>query len=262
MPPKRRTPLPYDLIAGVEPCPGGWLVVSGRLIGTTMTLQEPEVLARFVDVLDYKPAFTVIAVHAPIGLIEKPQAGGRTCEREARRLLGHPRGGAIGSAPSRLAVAEPPLEAPSSARGFLEILELEEDELLIEPAAGPEALNPIARRLLPKVREVAEELQPYWQRTVYEVHPELSFFQLNGDMPVRYAKHTAAGRDERSQLLENRLPYMGTVMNTPVAGASTYHLLDATADLWTARRIMARAVARLPKDPEWDEQGLRMEIVR
>ena len=40
------------------------------------------------------------------------------------------------------------------------------------------------------------------------------------------------------------------------------HLLDVAAFVWTARRIFARAAIRIPQDPEWDEQGLRMEIVR
>jgi predicted RNase H-like nuclease len=39
-------------------------------------------------------------------------------------------------------------------------------------------------------------------------------------------------------------------------------MLDAAAILWTARRIFARAGTRIPIDPEWDEQGLRMEFVR
>jgi predicted RNase H-like nuclease len=39
-------------------------------------------------------------------------------------------------------------------------------------------------------------------------------------------------------------------------------LLDAAALLWTARRISARAGTRLPADPEWDVEGLRMEFVR
>jgi len=39
-------------------------------------------------------------------------------------------------------------------------------------------------------------------------------------------------------------------------------VLDACVDLWTARRIAARAVARLPEVPEWNEDGLRMEFVR
>ena len=37
-------------------------------------------------------------------------------------------------------------------------------------------------------------------------------------------------------------------------GVTARHLLDATADMVTARRIAARAVDRLPEDPEWDER--------
>jgi hypothetical protein len=40
------------------------------------------------------------------------------------------------------------------------------------------------------------------------------------------------------------------------------HLLDAAAFMWTARRISARAGMRVPLDPEWDGEGLRMEIIR
>ena len=39
-------------------------------------------------------------------------------------------------------------------------------------------------------------------------------------------------------------------------------LLDACVDLWTARRIAARSLSRLPENPEWNEDGLRMELVR
>jgi len=39
-------------------------------------------------------------------------------------------------------------------------------------------------------------------------------------------------------------------------------VLNAAALLWTARRIAGRAITRLPRDPEWDEQGRRIEIVR
>ncbi len=45
-------------------------------------------------------------------------------------------------------------------------------------------------------------------------------------------------------------------------GSGRPHLLDAAAILWTARRIFAKAALRIPDDPEWDEHGLRMEIVR
>ena len=238
--PHRGAPLPYRLLAGVVPSPAGWLVASGRLQGITLFPIEPETFSSLVDVLDYKPAFQVIALGLPIGLLAKPRPGGRTCEQEARRLLGRPRSSAIASAPSRLA---------------------------LDGAAESEPLSAVTARLLPRIAEAANELAPYWQRTVFEVHPELSFFQLNEDQPLRWSKHTAAGRDERRALLTVRLPGVETILDAKPSGPSSRgvkasHLLDAAAALWTSRRIMARAISRIPEDPEWDEQGLRMELVR
>ncbi len=115
---------------------------------------------------------------------------------------------------------------------------------------------------IPKTREAAEEVQPYWQRTVFEVHPELSFYQLNDDQPLHWSKHMAVGRKERRELLENRMEGIARVLDAHLPKLRDSHLLDACACLWTARRIAARAVQRLPEDPEWDSQGLRMEFVR
>jgi predicted RNase H-like nuclease len=203
--------------------------------GITVFPTEPEVFSSLVEVLDYKPALQVIALAAPIGLLEKPRTGGRSCEQEARRLLGRPRCSAISSAPSRLALTG---------------------------TEGGERLSAVTARLLPRIAEADRELAPYWQRTVFEIHPELSFFQLNDDQPLRWSKHTAAGRDERRQLLVARIEGIQRIIEADRAGVKAPHLLDAAASLWTARRIMARAVARLPLDPEWDTEGLRMELVR
>ena len=63
-------------------------------------------------------------------------------------------------------------------------------------------------------------------------------------------------------LLETKLPGALRIIDAEVPGATPSHLLDAAAILWTARRIFAKAAVRIPSDPEWDEQGLRMEIVR
>lgn len=231
---RRHSPLPYDVIAGVEPCPGGWLMVRARLLTTMIALEVPQVVPTLIDVLDYRPTFSLIALHSHLGLLEKGQTGGRQCDREARRVLGGRRSGAIVSAPSRLALAEP----------------------------GAEPMSGVARSLLTRVREVSEQMQPYWQRTVYEVNPELGFHQLNGDTALRYGKRTVRGRAERRALLQARFPDLAIVTDTKVPGASIQHLLDATMNVWTARRVAARAVIRLPADGVWDEQGLRMEIVR
>ena len=157
--------------------------------------------------------------------------GGRGCEREARTLLGPRRGAAIRSAPGR----------SSNSNGG-------------SPA--------IPRGLAGRYAEVEQEMAPYRQRTIYEVHPELSFFQLNEDRPLQHRKRSREGQLERRALLETRIAGVDRVLDAWVPGVRRSHLADAAACMWTARRILGRAMTRLPLDPEWDSQGLRMELVR
>ena len=223
------------------PCGPGWLVAPGRLQGITLSCADPQLFPSLIEVLDYKPAYEVLALSCRIGLLDEPTRGGRTCDREARRLLGQPRGAAIFSAPIRPALAATTYEEACELNG---------------------GMSPAAYSILPRVAEIDATIEPYWQRSVYEVHPELSFFQLNEDRPVRYPKHGYTGYMERRALLERRVHGVGQILDAKVRGARRHHLVDAAAALWTARRIAGRAVNRLPEDPEWDAQGLRMEIVR
>jgi predicted RNase H-like nuclease len=123
-------------------------------------------------------------------------------------------------------------------------------------------LDAVTTALLAHYTEVGGEMAPYRQRTVFEVHPELSFFQLNEDRPLDGSKQSIAGRTERRLLLQRRIPGVERLLDASLPGVRDTQLLDATACLWTARRILARAVTRLPADPVWDSRGLRMEIVR
>jgi predicted RNase H-like nuclease len=120
----------------------------------------------------------------------------------------------------------------------------------------------MSRSRLQRIAEVDHEMQPYGQRTVFEVNPELTFLTLNEERPVRYGKRTEVGQRERRALLERRLPGIERVFDARVPGVSRWQLLDAAADLFACRRIISRAVMRYPADPEWDEQGLRMELIR
>lgn len=233
--------LPYRPLAGVEPVPSGWLVAAGRLQGITLAPDTLIVLPTFVEVVDYRPSFEVVALHAPVGLLREPRPGGRRCEHEARVLLGFPRFGAVVAAPCRAALETATVEEAEARNG---------------------GMNPIQRSLLGHVGEVAAEMQPYRQRTVSEVLPELSFHQMNGDRLLEHPKHTPEGQAERRAILLERMPGFERLLDVPVAGANVEHVLDAVAALWTARRIASRAVVRIPSEPEWDELGLRMEIVR
>lgn len=231
---RRGAPLPYRPLAGVEPCPGGWLVVSGKLQGVSLFPEPPVVFARITEVLDSRPPYEVIALHCPIGLPPERDHGGRRCDREARRLLGWRRGAAI--------IAPPPRSDAEDMAGT--------------------GLSVVARRQLARIREVQREVASYHQRSVFEVHPELGFYQLNDDTPLRHGKRTTLGIEERRTILEARMPGLDRVLDNCPAGVRLPRLLDACVDLWTARRIAARAVARIPDVPEWNADGFRMEIVR
>src|SRR5436189_2588237 len=120
---RRGSPMPYELLAGVVPCPGGWLVASGKLVGINLFPQAPQVVARLREVLDAVPEYTVIALAAPVGLPDWPSRGGRACDREARRLLGWPRSGAVRSAPCRLVVdTRSRLSAAANNGGRLDVV--------------------------------------------------------------------------------------------------------------------------------------------
>jgi predicted RNase H-like nuclease len=58
------------------------------------------------------------------------------------------------------------------------------------------------------------------------------------------------------------VPGIARILDAAELGVSPELLLDAAALLWSARRIASRAAKRVPSLPEWDENGLRIEIVR
>lgn len=233
--------LPYKPIAGVVPCPAGWAVMSGKLLGATALVEDAFTLPTIVEVIDYRPSFAVIAIDCAVGLPDEPAAPGRTCDQQVQEIVGWPQRGAVPPAPSRTAVRAPSLEAARR----------------VEPW-----LTPLAFRRFRWIRELDDELQPYHQRRLYSANPELTFWMLNGEQPLRTSHWWPEGVDERLALLGSRLPGVEEAMRRPVTGATTAHLIDAAGLLWTARRIAGRVVTRVPQDPEWDGKGLRMELVR
>ena len=217
------------------PCPGGWLVASAKLHAATFAPEEPRVLEKFTEVFEERPSFEVIALAAPVGFPDTPGEG-RTCDLVARKLLGR-RAMTVRNAPTR---------------GTVESGIVSTDE----------HLDAVTLVLLSRFAEVAAEMLPYRQRTVYEAHPELSFYNINADAPLKRSKKSEEGIEERRILLEKRIPGVRRVLDAELPGVPTSHLYDAAAMLWTARRIFAKAASRIPENPEWDTEGLRKEIVR
>src|SRR5207249_3528976 len=85
---------------------------------------------------------------------------------------------------------------------------------------------------------------------VYEVHPELSFWKMNGAARLAASKHMWNGFFERRRLLERH----GIVVPERLPeDARAADVLDAAAAAWTARRIALHQHRTLPADPEpWE----------
>jgi len=126
---------------------------------------------------------------------------------------------------------------------------------LTDPPAG---FSRQAWALKTKLKE-ANELYDLGDRRLSEVHPEISFAELNGGMPVTASKKSWNGQMTRRALLAGagiRLP--DDLAATGHAGADD--ILDAAAAAWTATRIARRHAASLPSPPETGGAGQPVAI--
>jgi predicted RNase H-like nuclease len=235
MAPRRGPELPYSVVAAATPARTKWLVASAKVQGGTFAPEQPKLYDTFLEVLDERPSFSSVVVYAPIGYRDSREHGGRTCDNEARQMLGN-RGSLVRNAPT--------LEV--LRRGYA----LPEDHL-----------DAITIQRMPAYLEVFKEMSPYRQRQVYEGNPELSFYFLNEFTPLRLSKKTGEGRLERMEILTKRIPNIATVLEAQIPGVSSRNLIDVAAMVASARRCFTKSAKRIPADAEWDSEGLRTEIV-
>lgn len=226
-------------VAGVDGCRAGWIVV---MLHRTQKTWTPQVTLcpKFTDVLALAPPPTIVAIDIPIGLLDTPQPGGRTCDRHARQLLGR-RASSIFSPPTR------------------SMLQATHYEQVRTQGLSIQSFN-----ILPKIREVDELMTPTVQQRVHEAHPELAFMSL-ASAPLHYNKKTPEGREERLRLLERTFRGMQQTFDNACrtfkrSEVARDDLLDAYVLAWTALRISAGRAKRVPDSSLIDQKGLRMEI--
>ena len=116
-----------------------------------------------------------------------------------------------------------------------------------------------------KIREVHAYLRgnPGSGHFLYEVHPRLSFLELQGGF-----REQAQGAGEprfRDQLSFLCDVYPSEVLYQALkafrhAEASRHDILDAFAMLWSAKRIATSRAERLPSVPVYDARGFDMAI--
>ena len=234
--------LPYKWLAGITPCPGGWLIVPARLAGITVVVEDAMVLRTLMEVVDFRPKFDAAAINIPMGFADESGEQLGACELQTREYIGWPRQVAMRALPSRAA-----LRAPTKAAAR----EME-----------PWLTNDDFRKFR-WLREAATIFQPFHQRNFFSAHPDMSYTLLNDDVPLKTSPFHEDGVLERIALLRNKLPGVEEVITRPIPdGAGRSHVVQAAGLVWTARRAVGRAISRLPVDPTWDTNGLRIEVVR
>jgi predicted RNase H-like nuclease len=236
-------------LAGVDGCPAGWIVALVRPRGTAFRLH---IMARFADLLAAPEQAAVIAVDIPIGLPERVGRGGRAAESAVRPLLAA-RQSAVFPVPSRAAVM---------AGDYREAC-----RRALATSDPPRKVSKQLFMLAPKIREVDLCLRADASAAdrVFEVHPELAFWRLNGGRALEEPKKVKGRCFEpglamrRLLLTEAGLPE-AVVNGVPPAGAGADDLLDALACAAIARRIHAGLARPFPDPPERDGFGLRAAI--
>ena len=236
-------------LAGVDGCPGGWIAAFVRPAGDDGALA---VFTRFADVLAAAQRPAVIAVDMPIGLPERAGHGGRAAETAVRPLLGA-RQSSVFSVPARAAIDE--RDYAGACR------------MALATSEPPRKVSKQLFNIAPKIREVNEALRADVSQAarVYEVHPELAFWRLNGERALDEPKKVKSrpyppGLALRRKLLLAAALPPALVAATPPMGAAEDDVIDALACAAIARRLHAGSARPFPASPPRDAFGLPMAI--
>ena len=236
-------------VAGVDGCPGGWFAV---LLQTATRETRHRMVGHFQEVLQLAEKPAVVAVDIPIGLLDNSVKGGRRCDKTAREILRSPRASSVFSPPVRGALRH---SDHNTANEKNKASSLEGIGISIQSFA-----------LREKLLEVDQVMTPVLQKTIREVHPELSFYELNNQEAMKHSKKNPFG----AGLLERRKLVLAVgfepVLSRPSSHARSQlaedDVLDACVACWSAARILEAKAICIPTNPSCDSRGLRMEMWR
>jgi predicted RNase H-like nuclease len=238
-----------EWIAGVDGCRTGWLVA---FAGAQHDDVRVRVVTKFADVFAASEQPRIVAVDMPVGLPAYVGPRGRGPERAVRPLLGE-RQSSVFAVPSRSAVYAPDFGAAC--------------RLALETSDPPKKVSKQLFMIAPKIREVDATLRntPELVGRVFEVHPEVAFWRLNGDRALSEPKKIKGwpygpGLALRRHLLTGHGFSRAVTEQDAPAGAAVDDLLDALACAAIARAILAGTATPFPDPPLRDEFGLPVAI--
>ena len=232
------------MFVGVDGCRAGWLAIALETEGGWHVNTFPDVSSLW----EHHRQASLILIDIPIGLKTGGKAE-RRCDPVVRKLLG-PRRSSVFPAPCREAIY---------AGSYQEACDI--NQRLTGKRLSVENWN-----IIPKIREMdcllSEDTSA--RGCIREIHPELCFRGLAG-RPMQHAKKRNEGLAERTQLLQSIYPQTTEIINHTL---STYRrkdvarddILDALSAAVTGL-VGGDNLVSIPQEPEFDERGLRMEMV-
>jgi predicted RNase H-like nuclease len=232
------------MFVGVDGCRAGWFAIGLESESSWQVNVFPDVYSLW----DHHRQAFLILIDIPIGLKTDGSAE-RRCDPIVRKLLG-PRRSSVFPAPCRGAIY---------AGSYQEACDI--NQRLTGKRLSVENWN-----IIPKICEMDSLLSDdkSVEGRIREIHPEFCFWGLAGQ-PMRHAKKRTEGLAERTQLLQSIYPQTADIIKHTL---STYRrkdvarddILDALAAALTG--LMGKQnLTSIPQEPEFDERGLRMEMV-
>lgn len=236
-------------LAGVDGCRSGWVAAFIRPDGEEARIR---VVTRFADILGAPENPGVIAVDMPVGLPERTGYGGRAAENAVRPFLGA-RQSAVFSVPSRAALEQTDYRDACA--------------VAFATSDPPRKISKQLFMIAPRIREIDACLRTDATAAgrVFEVHPEVAFWRLNGERALTEPKKIKGRPYEPGLALRRRLLIAAglprrVVESAPPPGAGSDDLLDALACAAIARRLHAGIAEPFPDPPPKDRYGLPMAI--
>lgn len=229
---------------GLDGCKAGWFMV-----GLDEEGEGAFGILEHIDELEaYLSDATVALIDIPIGLRGR-HPHERRCDKLARGLLAPRRHSSVFPAPSRCALdSEDYREASERNR-----------------ACTGRGLTKQTFNIVRKIREVDAFLRGSELRgKLREMHPEVALWALNGERAMEYPKRGTEGFEERMAVVSRYCPNARDIVELALTQHKRKYvarddIVDALVGAVTAR--FHPVLRRLPEQPEFDDEGLPMEIV-
>lgn len=231
---------------GVDGCKAGWFFVA---VGPG---DEAE-FGVFQNIDQLFKAYSNakwILIDIPIGLPSETSPS-RSCDIEARKLLGLKKASSVFSPPCRDAL---------KAISYTEAKQINLSIL-------GRGLTLQTYHISKKIKQVDAFLHcyPESKKRIRESHPEICFQALAGQKPMAHNKKTTGGLEERLEILTQHYPRSSAIYKAAMGrylrkDLGRDDILDALALAVTATHLSNQGIT-LPKTPDRDSFGLPMEIV-